>query len=134
MKKKEKKITFSISPNDERVIIRLIKTTSAMSAVLTPGQLKAGEALHTGQIVHPGDTKFKKDQIVYYSEYSAAKLTNVGSVLRGEQLLGTAMGEGDYHVVAADDIMAFENSVFDFVKPEEEETPEGSGGGVLTNS
>lgn len=115
--KKKKTITFNIVPNVERVILRLVQTTRAMSPILMPGQLKAGEALYTGEIVHPGNTKFKKGQIVYYSEYSAARLSNVGSVLREEQTLGSVF-KTDYFVVAADDIMAFEKETFPFKKPE----------------
>lgn len=115
---KKKSVTFRIAPNDERVIIRLVQITREMSPILMPGQLKSGDALHCGEIIHPGNTKFKKSQIVYYSEYSAAKLTNIGSVLRGEQTMGEIMAssEKDVHVVAADDIMAYEEKVFDWNK------------------
>lgn len=118
-KPKKKKITFNIVPNIERVIVRLLQTTSAMAPIAVPGQLKAGEGLHTGEVVHPGNTKFKEGQVVYYSEYSAARLSNVGSMLRGEQTLGKVMGE-DFYVVAADDIMAYEGRVFPFKQPEQE--------------
>lgn len=136
-KKSKKKVTFNIVPNIERVIIRLIKTTDAMSPVAVPGQLKAGEGLHTGEVIHPGfpwvdgegkthKPKFEKGQVVYYSEYSAAKLSNVGSMLRGEQTLGGVLRESDIHVVAADDVMAYEKEVFDFDKPDELDSPEES--------
>ena len=115
-REKKKKIRFNVVPNEERVILRLVQATKAMSPVLMPGQLKAGEALHCGEIIHPGNTNFKKGQVVYYSEYSAAQLTNIGSALRGEQTLGEIMRKDSYYVVAADDIMAYEKEVFKFNK------------------
>ncbi len=115
MEKKKKKITLKIIPNTERVLIKLLQSARSLTPILMPGQLKAGENLHCGEIFHPGDTKFKKGQIVYYSEYSAAAVMNIGSVLRKEQSLGGAMKDRIY-VVAADDIMAYEKDVFPFPK------------------
>jgi len=115
----KKKITLQIIPNIERVLIRLIEASREITPILLPGQLKAGENLHCGEIVHPGNTKFKKGQIVYYSEYSASELINFGSVLRGEQELGVAMSGEKYYVVAADDIMAYEEKVFRLAKKRE---------------
>jgi len=103
---------LKIIPNTERVLIRLLQSIPTENApVLIPGQLKAGENLLCGAIIHPGNTKFKKNQIVYYSEYSAATVANIGGVLRGELTMGEAIQEKLY-VVAADDIMAYEEEVF----------------------
>ena len=115
----KKKVTLQIIPNIERVLIRLVEASREITPVLIPGQLKAGENLHCGEIVHPGNTKFKKGQIVYYSEYSASALINFGSVLRGEQGLGEAISGEKYYVVAADDIMAYEEKIFEFARKQE---------------
>ena len=96
-------------------MIRILQFSREMTPVLIPGQLKAGENLHCGKIIHQGNTKFKKGQVVYYSEYSAAAMLNIGSVLRGEQTLGDALKDPIY-VVAADDIMAYEKEVIDETK------------------
>lgn len=113
--KKKKKVNFKIVPGEERVIISLIKASREISPILMPGQLKAGEALYCGEIIHPGSTSFKKGQVVYYSEYSAAKLINMGSVLRKEQSLGDALRD-ECFVVAADDVMAYEEELFEFAR------------------
>jgi co-chaperonin GroES (HSP10) len=114
--KNKKKINFNVIPNSERVIIRLIQQ-ARISPVLLPGQLKAGENLHCGEIIDPGETKFKKGQIVYYSEYSASQFYNLGSVFRGEQTMGEVMNEA-YFIVSADDIMAYEKDIFEIKKEE----------------
>lgn len=99
-----------IVPNTERVLIKRVnREEDKQSGLLIPGQLKAGENLFYGEIIHPGQTKFKKGQHVYYSEYSAASLIDVGSVLAGKLTLGQSMNEKHiYYVVAEDDIMAYE--------------------------
>jgi len=103
---------LKIIPNTERVLVRLLQAIPTENApVLIPGQLKAGENLLCGAIIHPGTTKFKKNQVVYYSEYSAAAVANIGAVLRGESTMGEAIQEKLY-VVAVDDIMAYEEKVF----------------------
>ena len=99
-----------IVPNTQRVLIKRVnRDEDKQTGILIPGQLKAGENLFYGEVIHPGDTKFKKGQHVYYSEYSAASLVDVGSYLAGKMGLGQAMNEKNiYYVVAEDDIMAYE--------------------------
>ena len=116
---KNKNIKLQVLPNTERVIIRLVQQAK-VSGLLVPGQLKAGENLHCGEIVHAGNTKFKVGQIVYYSEYSAAQFFNLGSVLRNEQALGEAMNE-KFYIVAEDDIMAYEKELFEWDKEVEDD-------------
>ena len=102
----KKEPTVTIVPNIERIFIRLIQQ-ARLSSIIMPGQLKAGEALHCGEVVDPGDTKFKVGQVVYYSEYSASQIYNIGAALRGECSLGEAM-QSAYYIVAADDVMAYD--------------------------
>lgn len=99
-----------IIPNTQRVLIkRIVREEDTESGLIIPGQLKAGENLFFGEIIHPGDTHFKKGQKVYYSEYSAATLIDVGAVLANKITMGQAISEKNvYFVVAEDDIMAYE--------------------------
>lgn len=98
-----------IVPNIERVIIKRIETEELNSNFLVPGQAKAGENLFVGRIIHPGETSFQKEQIVYYSEYSAARLYDIGAVIRGEKKIGEVSSEKEsFYIVAEDDIMAYE--------------------------
>lgn len=95
-----------IVPNDKRVIVKRLKVSDRIKStgVLAAGQLKAGENLFVGEIAHPGSTKFKKGQVVYYSEYSAAALYD----LREDKTLSEAMKE-PFFVVAEDDVMAYDD-------------------------
>lgn len=96
-----------IVPNIERVIIRPVVVDELKgSGIVLAGQLKAGENLFYGEILHPGDTKFKKGQGVFYSEYSAANLLDLRACASGERKLSELQKEGAV-VVAEDDIMAF---------------------------
>lgn len=94
-----------IRPNKGRVLIKRLEISDKIktSGVLISGQLKAGENLFIGEIVHAGDTSFKKGQTVYYSEYSAAALYAFDK----KKSLSEVMKE-PFYVVADDDIMAVE--------------------------
>lgn len=94
-------------PNTHRVIIKPIVIDELKSSGLVlAGQLKAGENLFYGEIVHPGTTQFTKGQGVFYSEYSAAALVDVKPLLEGTKTFSQMRGES-FVVVAEDDIMAF---------------------------
>ena len=98
-----------IIPNAGRVLIKRIGTENFNTPIIAPGQLKAGENLYYGEIVHAGDTTFTKGQHVYYSEFSAAAIQQLGDVETGKKTLGEAMSSGNVlFVVANDDIMAME--------------------------
>lgn len=100
-----------ICPNTNRTLIKRVSNESVSNSIIVPGQLKAGENLFVGEIVHGGDTKFIKGQIVYYSEYSAAAITDMAAVMRKEKTLGQATSEKEVlYVVAEDDIMAYEET------------------------
>jgi co-chaperonin GroES (HSP10) len=102
-------IIIMIIPNSDRVLVKRISADSLESAVLLPGQLKASENLFIGEVVHGGESKFKKGQFVYYSEYSAAQIIDVGSVIKKEQTMGQASTVKDQlYIVAEDDIMAYD--------------------------
>ena len=94
-------------PNIYRVIIKPLPIEELKaSGDIIAGQLKAGENLFYGEIVHPGDTKFKEGQGVFYSEYSAATLLDVRQLQSGEKSFSELTKEG-HVVVAQDDIMAY---------------------------
>ena len=103
---------YTLVPSADRVIVRYVNLGNALNAqqnILIPGQLKAGENLLMGEVVHPGTTKFKVGQLVYYSEYSASAVINMGSLKRGEESYTEAVrDENKFIVVAEDDIMAYE--------------------------
>lgn len=95
-----------IVPNSNRVLIERISNEDVQTnGIVLPGQLKAGENLFIGKVFHPGNTQFQKGQTVYYSEYSAASITDMSKVLNKTGTRGEAK---TYYVVAEDDIMAYE--------------------------
>lgn len=97
-----------IVPNTQRVLIKPISIEQLKdSGIIIPGQLKAGENLLFGKVVHGGDTKFHQDQEVYYSEYSAARVFDYKSLSDGTRSLGDVKKE-ELVVVAADDVMAYD--------------------------
>lgn len=99
-----------IVPNTQRVIIKpIIIDEIKSSGLVIAGQLKAGENLFYGEIIHPGDTKFKEGQAVFYSEYSAASLIDYRSVVDGSKTFSQVSKEG-LVVVAEDDILAYDVS------------------------
>ena len=102
-----------IVPNVNRVIVKPIPIKELKSSGLViAGQLKAGENLFYGEILHAGTTKFKKGQEVFYSEYSAANLLDARGLLSGDANISDL--KEDKHqmvVVAEDDIMAYYDDV-----------------------
>lgn len=98
-----------LTPNAERVIIKRFSNDDVKtSGILQPGQLKAGENLFVGEVIHPGTTKFSKGQVVYYSEFSASKLVDLSRALKKEETM-TEAAKRELFVVAEDDIMAYES-------------------------
>lgn len=114
-----------LKPNAERVIVKTIKNQALQkSGIIMPGQLKTGENLLIGLVEDGGDTKFTKGQIVYYSEYSASMVADVGKVFKNEISFSQATNEDNmFIVVAADDIMAFDDE--DIKVPEEKDVKTG---------
>lgn len=108
--------TWSIKPNDDRVIIKLLSRKDVYdSPILVEGQLKAGENLLFGEVVDGGSTRFHPGDLVYYSEYSAARMYQLGKLKRGEFKTMTELQDEKnvLYVVAADDIMAYEEMSVD---------------------
>ena len=99
-----------VTPNTGRVLLKRINTDRTMdSGLIMPGQLKAGENLFVGEVVHPGTTDFVIGQVVYFSEYSAASLKDMGKLFRKEKTIGEMSSDEAMFVVAEDDIMAYED-------------------------
>lgn len=101
-----------IVPNKDRILVRKVGNKEVQTTnILLPGQLKVGENLYAGEVVHAGESDFKEGSLVFFSEFSAAGVTDVGSVLRGEKKLTEAMdGESVLYIVAEDDVMAYDDS------------------------
>lgn len=96
-------------PNIDRILVKRIdiEGNSVGSTVIIPGQLTAGENLFYGEVVHAGDTKFKKGQKVYYSEYSVAAIKDLGAIQKGTK---SYYSNADMlFIVAQDDVMAYED-------------------------
>lgn len=106
-----------IVPNTARVLLRKIKGEVFQdNNVVLPGQLKTGENLFSGEVVHAGKTKLHTGQLVWFSEFSCARIVDMGKVLRGEWKVDEAIKESNLlYVVAEDDIMAFDDD-YDFTK------------------
>lgn len=98
-----------IVPNTKRVLLKRLTGKEVEGNILLPGQMKAGENLFVGEIIHPGESQFTKGQVVYYSEYSAAQIMDMGAVMRKELTLGDVSGDKNaMFIVAEDDIMAYD--------------------------
>jgi len=105
-----------VVPNIERVICKIVNISSSLRTsqnnILVPGQLKAGENLLAAVIVSGGATKFKEGQLIYYSEYSASRLVDVGAIIRDQAgFKGIADEKYEYIIIAEDDIMAYEEEI-----------------------
>jgi co-chaperonin GroES (HSP10) len=98
-------------PNKDRLIVKRLKHDENQNGIILPGQLKAGDNLFAGQVMHAGETRFVLGQVVYYSEYSAASIMPVAGVLSGEVSLGQLMTSEPLFVVCEDDVMAYEEEV-----------------------
>lgn len=101
-----------IVPNDDRVLVKQIKNERIQENILMPGQLKVGENLYAGEIVHTGnDDRLRIGQLVYFSEFSAASIIDVSKVLSGELTMNEAMEDDRLlYVLGFDDIMAYDDT------------------------
>lgn len=106
-----------IVPNKGRLLVSKVKGEVFQdNNIVLPGQLKSGENLFAGEVIDPGETKLHKGQLVWYSEFSCARIVDMGKVLRGEWKVDEAIkADNLLYVVAEDDIMAYDND-YDFAK------------------
>ena len=106
-----------IVPNEDRVLVKKVDTELMQDEhILLPGQLKSGENLFVGEVVHAGDSKLHLGQLVWFSEFSNARIIDMGKVLRGEWTVDEAIkSENLLYILAKDDIMAFDDD-YDFIK------------------
>jgi len=105
-----------IKPNIDRVLVKKVKSELLQDEnILLPGQLKVGENLFAGEVVDAGDSNLRVGQLVYYSEFSAARIIDMGKVFRGDMTINEAIKEDNLlYIVAKDDIMATDD--YDFGK------------------
>lgn len=113
-----------IIPNADRVLIKVLKAPEKSNGIIIAGQLKAGENLFLGEVIRVAEpyknlkgeevvSRFKPGQKVYYSEYSAAAITDIMDVITGKETIGenaSKKEEKTFMVVAEDDIMAYDKT------------------------
>lgn len=103
-----------IKPNADRVLVEGVNYESLQKQSIIqshmPGQVVAGEKLFIGRVVDPGTSDFKEGQFIYYSEFSAASVTDMREVLLGNQSVSEATTAKDnkFFIVSEDDIMGYE--------------------------
>ena len=85
--------------------------------ILLPGQLKSGENLFCGEVVHVGNSEtLKVGMLVWFSEFSNARIIDMGKVYRGELTVDEALKtENLLYILASDDVMAYDDN-YDFIK------------------
>lgn len=113
-----------IKPNIDRVLIKKVKSELMQDEnILLPGQLKVGENLYAGEVVDAGDSDLRVGQLVYYSEFSAARVIDMGKVLRTEMTIDEVIKQDNLlYIVAKDDIMAFDDYDFKQIQSASEES------------
>lgn len=117
-----------VIPNEGRIIVELIKTGEKDGEIYLPTRenMKAGENLLIGRVVHPGEptvyttgdpgdkksytTKFEVGQLVMFQEYSMSGFyKDVKALAEGQvKLTETMKPENQYHVVAMADVMCYD--------------------------
>lgn len=109
----EKIASLPIIPNEGRIIVRIIRTGGGkVGKIYLPQRenVSAGENLYIGRVVHPGDSLFKKGQIVLFAEYSMFGFYyDLDTLARGEVTKSEALDiEYHLHVVPTADVMAYD--------------------------
>lgn len=102
-----------IAPNNGRIIVELLKTGEKNGEIFLPTRenVKAGENLLIGKVIHPGDSDFKEGQYVMFQEYSMSGIyKDIKALVDGTVSMSeTTKPENQYHVIASADIMAYDN-------------------------
>lgn len=96
-------------PNSGRVVVELLRAGDKEGEIYLPtvDNLKVGENLLIGRIIHAGDSAFKIGQLVLFQDYSLSGVyKDVAALARGEVTMSVAMKqENQHHIIAASDIM-----------------------------
>lgn len=99
-----------LQPNTGRIIVELIRTGDKQGDIYLPTRenVKAGENLIIGKVIHKGDSGFKEGQLVMFQEYSMSGVyKDIQGLVDGKvQASETMKPENQYHVIATADIMA----------------------------
>lgn len=102
-----------ITPNTGRIIVELLRTGEKNGEIFLPTRenIKAGENLLIGKVINPGDSTFKEGQVVMFQEYSMSGVyKDIQAIVNGAvSITETTKPENQYHVVAAMDVMAYDN-------------------------
>jgi hypothetical protein len=99
-----------VKPNTGRIIVELLKQPDGQIILPTRENIKAGENAYIGKVVEPGESQFKKGQLVMFAEYSMVgfykdiKGLGEGTVSMSEM----TKPENMYHVIAEMDVMAYD--------------------------
>lgn len=97
-----------LTPNDGRLIVELVKNEGGQIIMVNQSS-DIGENLKCAKVVHPGESKFKKGQLVAVMEYS---LGGIYKDIKGfQQASPTELNkiENMVHVIAEADIVAYDS-------------------------
>lgn len=97
------------TPNEGRIIVELLKQEDGQIILPTRENVKAGENAFIGKVVHPGDSKLKKGQVVMFAEYSMVGFyKDIKALADGKvSLTDATKAENMHYVIAKYDIMAY---------------------------
>lgn len=101
-----------LTPNKGRIIVELLRTGEKEGEIYLPTRenVKAGENLLIGKVVHPGESELKKGTLVMFQEYSLSGVyKDVKELAEGKVgMTEASKTENQLHVIAELDIMAYE--------------------------
>ena len=96
-------------PNSGRVVIELLRTGEKEGEIFLPTRenLKVGENLLIGRIIHAGDSEFTLGQLVLFQDYSLSGVyKDVAALAKGGITMAEAQKpENQHHIIATADIM-----------------------------
>jgi len=98
-----------ILPNSGRVVVELLRTGEKQGQIYLPQRenLKAGENLFIGRIVHAGDSDFTVGDLVLFQEYSmSAVFKDVKRLAEGNATASEMIEPENLHyIISSADIM-----------------------------
>lgn len=98
-----------LTPNKGRIIVELLRTGDKEGELYMPSRenMKAGENLLIGKVIHKGDSDFKLGQYVMFQEYSMSGVyKDIKALVEGKASISeTLKPENQYHIVASEDVM-----------------------------
>lgn len=93
-------------------MVELIRTGDKDGQIFLPTRdnVKAGENLFIGRVIHAGESQFKTGQLVMFMEYSMAGFyKDLEELAAGKvSLTDTMKPENQYYVISEDDVMCYD--------------------------